>query len=419
MRWPRLAAVLLLAFGALLFFCSGGPFVVLGLLRGEHFYRGLPTGCWELVVLRWARGSSSIAGRPLSRPPTGLASWLGPMATCWGLGHGEPPVLRGGPESLPVLLDLAETPNLGVRREAVCSLGRWVRGPDASVVLAALRRAFEDPDPNLWMAAARDLVDAGPEEATAVARALLTRPREASDLGSLLLQAPTPVLPLVPELGVALRHKDREVRDTALCILRTCVVDEEQLPDLADNARLAALARLHGEGEIRQVLPVVRQLLGDPDPLTRVFAAEAVWSVCRHPAEPLPILVGVLHDPDEAVRWHALRVLKEMGCEAAAAAPALVARFNEPCESVLQLVEETLARIGPDVVPLLLKAMHERVARIRARAIYVLGRIGPPAVQAVPALSEAVWDEDAAVRGAALWALASIKANSAAGTANQ
>jgi HEAT repeat protein len=230
---------------------------------------------------------------------------------------------------------------------------------------------------------------------------------------SVFQQARNTTLPLVPELGVALGHRDLEYRQAALEMLRDFVVVEEQLPELKGDARLAALARLHTEGQIRPVLPFVRQLLSDPDPLTRVFAAEAVWSVCRHPAEPLPVLVGVLHDPEEAVRWHALRVLKSMGREAAAAAPALIACLNERSEFVFDLVEKPLAEMGPEVVPLLVKAMHDRVPRVRQQAIGILSSINPPAVEAMPALSEAIWDKDERVSRAAVEVLYRIKLNSA------
>jgi HEAT repeat protein len=124
-----LVAVLLAAL-LLLWSCYAVP----GLLRGEHFYRGLPSGYWRKRVKDWRAQAS--ARRP-PWPPLLLR-----VADFLGLGPRSAPKLRE-PEALPVLLDLIDDPDPLVRIWVVDAV-RY--GPAGELAVPALIAALSDPD---------------------------------------------------------------------------------------------------------------------------------------------------------------------------------------------------------------------------------------------------------------------------------
>jgi HEAT repeat protein len=67
-----------------------------------------------------------------------------------------------------------------------------------------------------------------------------------------------------------------------------------------------------------------------------------------------------------------------------------------------------LAFCGPRAVPALLEMLADEEPRIRERAVYVLGRIGPEAKPAMPSITQAVRDDDACVRWEAVRAICRI-----------
>ena len=69
---------------------------------------------------------------------------------------------------------------------------------------------------------------------------------------------------------------------------------------------------------------------------------------------------------------------------------------------------QRLGRLGPraaPAVPALLAGLSDRDPKVRKDTADVLHRIGPPARPAVPALVSALNDPDSGVRAAAAWAL--------------
>ena len=62
-----------------------------------------------------------------------------------------------------------------------------------------------------------------------------------------------------------------------------------------------------------------------------------------------------------------------------------VVRWGDPAEA--------LARIGPEAVPPLIKALKDPKLKVRYRVAEALGKIGPPARAAVPTLIAALKEE--------------------------
>ncbi len=90
----------------------------------------------------------------------------------------------------------------------------------------------------------------------------------------------------------------------------------------------------------------------------------------------------------------------------------LIAGLSSPNAEDRESAANALGRIGPaaaDAVPALTAAQNDERHQVRSRAAIALGRIGPAAAAAVPALTETLKDEYDSVRGSAEEALKHIR----------
>jgi hypothetical protein len=122
-----------------------------------------------------------------------------------------------------------------------------------------------------------------------------------------------------------------------------------------------------------------------------------------------------LRDPDPAVRREALQALETCGPEDADAAPAIAMAVLHRLQGVEKLVH-ALGRIGPGAevaVPAVVGLLGEPRASRRLAAAAALPEIGEPAAErAVPALSRVLeFDDDTAVREQAILALGRFAAH--------
>jgi hypothetical protein len=85
--------------------------------------------------------------------------------------------------------------------------------------------------------------------------------------------------------------------------------------------------------------------------------------------------------------------------------PPLLDALSDADGGVRQLAAATLIKIGPDAVRPLIEALKAKDRETRANAAYVLGRLGEPAQEALPALAKALKDDDKEVRRRAAYAL--------------
>jgi CubicO group peptidase (beta-lactamase class C family) len=118
--------------------------------------------------------------------------------------------------------------------------------------------------------------------------------------------------------------------------------------------------------------------------------------------------VAALRDPDTGVREKAAEALGKLGPVAASAVPALVRLFADPDPYVQGKASEALGRIGRAAVPALTQALQDRAHTVRWCAAIALGRMGAAAHDAVPALTKALRDADENVRWCAAVALGGI-----------
>ena len=108
-----------------------------------------------------------------------------------------------------------------------------------------------------------------------------------------------------------------------------------------------------------------------------------------------PALIAALADPDAHVREVATRALGEIGPAEPNAVPALVARF--PDVEAIRAVAKFKAAGGP-AVPRLLELVNHPDEKVRWNVGRTLGRIGEPALPAVPALMEVMGAGPGALR---------------------
>jgi HEAT repeat protein len=129
----------------------------------------------------------------------------------------------------------------------------------------------------------------------------------------------------------------------------------------------------------------------------------------------LPALIAAAVDVEEPVRKSASGALEKIdpewpaSPEAAQAVPMLVKALGSRFTEVWQLASFLLGRIGKPAVPELIDALADRWQDTRQVVVArSLGRIGPAAADAVPALAHELSSEHAHVRQAAAEALGQI-----------
>jgi HEAT repeat protein len=229
----------------------------------------------------------------------------------------------------------------------------------------------------------------------------------------------------------------------ALSVL-TKAIKEDKYPDI----KKAALAALKNMG--RDAVPALNAALEDPETDIRWRAADALANIGPEAAEAVSALASKLDDPDHhvrssaanalvkigphsvpalvaAVRHHdrdvgfrVVDALGKIGPEAAEAASVLVNTLKHPdCYYFVNEVADCIAKIGANAVPALVDAVNDRsmdsrviapggFLNTRVIAAGVLGRMGPDAVEAVPALISALSDHSDGMRLRALEALGKI-----------
>jgi HEAT repeat protein len=122
---------------------------------------------------------------------------------------------------------------------------------------------------------------------------------------------------------------------------------------------------------------------------------------------PTELLHG-LKSANVAQRAKSARDLAKTGISAKFALPALIQATDDPEQAVREAAVQTIASIGAESVPLLIRFLGHSCKYVRRNAVWSLGKLGPDAVQAVPMLCLAVRDLDPRTAGGAIQALGMI-----------
>jgi HEAT repeat protein len=343
-----------------------------------------------------------------------------------------------------VLGRLAPEAEIGIRRKVVVALGRALRqdrdpkvrlwaaralvkfGPDGQAALADLRAALKDESEQVAEAAVNVLARLGHEGSVSLAEAFTDRSCKVRKDIARVLQHLGPGTPqVVPMLKKALDDEDPNIRYWAVEVL----------------------LRVDRSTGVRLGVPVLAQLLTDDRLLSGAFSSLAGLGPDAEAA--IPALLGVLKSKNSKERDRAAFVLGRIGPAARSAVPALVEALDSGDEAIRSEAAWAITAIGPDVRDALpvfrnkltkAKEVGRRVElatilgalgdtrqaiavlmevasskedqavpdMVRIRALKALGKMGPKAASALPALRKIMRDKDDDVRFSVALAICQI-----------
>jgi HEAT repeat protein len=299
----------------------------------------------------------------------------------------------GGEAVTPLTQALADS-RTGVRLVAARALGEL--GPVAAPAFGALSAAASDTDPRVRATALAALVSTRVQALAAISRieAALkdSVPVVRIAAAQLVPQLGEQSRPLAPALLAALNDPDSAVRLAVVQGLSAVGPAAEPaidgllklLPTADLTARAHILTVFAAIGPAAKVtLPEVRARLGDPDAVVRA-AAVAAFTKIEQAENRLPALLVALDDPELPVRKAAAQGLSGIGARAQSATGKLTALLQRDNER--DFAFETLKQISVASVPDLITMLKDRDLAVKTFATQRLGRLGPEAKDAVPAL---------------------------------
>ncbi len=131
--------------------------------------------------------------------------------------------------------------------------------------------------------------------------------------------------------------------------------------------------------------------------------------VARHRKTLLPVLLKAIKDPDAEIRADALNALLSLGVDEEVIR-ALIGALVDDEEEIRRQATNALQRMGSEAVPALLETFKGKDLARRRAAAAMLGTIGAAAQDVLPALAKALEDrnESLALRKVAAGAIRSI-----------
>jgi HEAT repeat protein len=320
-------------------------------------------------------------------------------------------VLTGsGNEAVPVLLDACEQGGIRLHRRAAAVLVRLgaAAAPGLASVLKnkAQQQRVEVILVRLGPAAVPSLREALVEETGGEAAAHVL-----GLIGSRAAAA-------VPDLIAVLKRREArrafrgqvtfalgrigEPSDAIIPPLIAALTDSKK--ELRERAA-EALGRIGSSA--RKAVPELAAALKDDEATVAIKACQALSFIGESEAAQ-PLLAAFQSDRTE-VAVEAGRALWRLGPKADPVVPALLTLAEGAVEKTAP-ARDLLASFGPRIVPMLVKALRDNDAAKREAAVDVLGRIGPPAREAISPVLAALKDKSPAVALMAALAVAQINA---------
>lgn len=292
--------------------------------------------------------------------------------------------------SVPLLSEALRDDSADVRSAAAQGLGKF--GADAESAVPLLAACLKDLQ--VRQAAAEALGKIGPAAGKAVpalSKLIIDadktiRPVALNALGAIdpTAKAARPALEIMAKFGPL------NAKNTADAIHEFNVLKPEQ--------RCDAFAFLGSMGD--SSLPFLVAGLKDSDAQVHDKAIKAVS---------VPTLIKLLEERDVPLRTAVARGLGSKGSAAKEAAGPLLLALQDKYPAVRAAAEEALIGIGKPAVPVLVKGLKDSEASMRMRCARILGKIGPDAKDAIPALMAATKDPDTVVYTEAKIALTKIQ----------
>jgi HEAT repeat protein len=287
--------------------------------------------------------------------------------------------------------------------------------------LTELNKQLADADANRRLGAAAALASLGP--AALPSKPALEQALKDEDArvrvraaGALWL-AERKAGPILPTLVQAVQDKDVGVQRRAVELIGLLGPQaKEAVPGLIEALKrkdailrqraVVALGRM-GPAASAAVPALVAAVNEELSPRgLRFQAVQALGQIGPEAGAAVPSLLPLVGDGDSQVRAAAVQALGRIGPEIKAVSTAVVKALDDPEPAVRTAAVEAVARAGPGCSGDLAKRLQDKDANIRRRVAAQLSQFGPAAKEALPALQQAVEDEDrgVAVQAAeALW----------------
>jgi HEAT repeat protein len=335
----------------------------------------------------------------------------------------SPALGQMGPVAVPKLLEALGHRDPRVRRGVVGALSMQRGG--GTQVIAALRRALEDPDGLVRLQAAVGLpyMDRDSPPPVDVIRAALhdhdptVRLRAAEMLPNFPASVESTVSMLEPALqdpdgrvrvqaALSLWVRDHEQRKKALPVLLAALTGEDE--SACDAALSAEAELLHFDRDgIRAALPALRVVLQQRArhrPRTILHALAGAMALGAEAIEERPILLELVQADDPGVASNAMEWLPRMAPLEAPFLTALVQNLRHRNVWVRESAARTVAGLGRNAgpaVPALADALKDPSPEVRATVAWALGHLGRDAGPTLLALAGALKDPAPRVRAAA------------------
>jgi len=135
-------------------------------------------------------------------------------------------------------------------------------------------------------------------------------------------------------------------------------------------------------------------------------------SEVTYEGKPLRAWLAMLESQDPAERYAAVRAVREIGPEASPAIPILIETIRETRnrdKKLLLACNGALLAMGREIVPHMIVLLRDDSWEMRSGSAWILGKLGPEARDAVPALTRALQDPHPAVRSRAAVSLKQIR----------
>jgi HEAT repeat protein len=178
------------------------------------------------------------------------------------------------------------------------------------------------------------------------------------------------------------------------------------LRDSDANVRAMCLRYVGDLGAIgADAIPLLIENLQDESMNIRMNSADALGAIAEEIPEETRVvqpLAAAMSDPDEYVRRSACWSLKMLGFRAEAALPAFRIGANDSSIAIRKCSMDAIAELSKSVVDLtpMFNALENDNADVRRTAAEALGKAGPEARRAIPALARLLTDSDEYVREA-------------------
>jgi HEAT repeat protein len=290
---------------------------------------------------------------------------------------------------LSVLLGaLKEDKDAEIRASAAFSI-RCMK-PKPTHAIPVLEEALNDKEASVRVEVAHALARIGDPEK--VARALLEglkneKERTVESFAVALSQIGSEAVPLIRN---ALANKDGKIRGGAVLALGYMKRHNPETGEAVMEAKVAVI-----------------DLLKDKEPFVRRSAVEALGFMGWEDEATLKAILDVVDDKDGDVRCRSVLILESIGVEKQGVEDALIKLLKDPAPFVRTQAARALKH-SKGAVPALIEALKDEDVIVRRCAVVSLGEIGIDAKSALPAVRGLLKDKDSQVRDRAAEAVKKI-----------